>query len=315
MTRKPNLALVPSNPLEQADNMAREYASNDRSSSTRTTYAWAMRDYTAWCRGHGLPDPVVPFPPEHVAAWIAESANQGLCAASIKILLAAVSRIHTEAGLESPTRSETVRATWRGIRRTKGTAVEKKHALTAEEIVRMAAAVQPGNHKSGRHYRRDRAIILFGWASGLRRSELCQLTVNDLTFSEAGVVINLSRSKTDQEGKGRRVAIPRGADNSVCPVVAIEAWLRTRQGRGNLFQCCAVTFAFVLKHYAAKIGIDPATIAGHSLRRGVITQAARNGASEREIAQFSGHKDLKTLRGYIEDGQLFNSNVNGIRRK
>jgi site-specific recombinase XerD len=55
---------------------------------------------------------------------------------------------------------------------------------------------------------RDRALLLAGFAGGFRRSELAALQVRDLEESSEGMVIRLGRSKTDQEGLGRPVALP-----------------------------------------------------------------------------------------------------------
>ena len=56
-----------------------------------------------------------------------------------------------------------------------------------------------------------------GFAGAFRRSELAALEVADLTFTAEGLIIDLRRSKTDQEAKGREVGIPFGADELTCP--------------------------------------------------------------------------------------------------
>lgn len=68
---------------------------------------------------------------------------------------------------------------------------------------------------------RDRALLLLGFAGAFRRSELVGLDVADLTFTSAGLVVRLRRSKTDQEGQGRPVGIPYGAQPDTCPVRAV----------------------------------------------------------------------------------------------
>ena len=73
---------------------------------------------------------------------------------------------------------------------------------------------------------RDKAIILLGFAGGFRRSELVALNVEDLVDDKDGIRILLKRSKTDQDGKGRTVAIVKGAHALTCPVSAVQAWLR-----------------------------------------------------------------------------------------
>jgi hypothetical protein len=70
---------------------------------------------------------------------------------------------------------------------------------------------------------RDRAILLLGFSGAFRRSELVALNLTDIEWTTEGALVSIRRSKTDQEGLGRRVGIPRG--DIACPVTALEAWL------------------------------------------------------------------------------------------
>jgi hypothetical protein len=47
------------------------------------------------------------------------------------------------------------------------------------------------------------------------------------------------------------------------------------------------------------MGLDPASLAGHSLRSGFLTSTAEAGASIWKISEVSHHKSLDTLRGYV----------------
>ena len=58
--------------------------------------------------------------------------------------------------------------------------------------------------------KRDRALLLFGFASAMHRSELVALTVEDLEETKRGLLVTLRHSKTDQEGHGHQRAIPFG---------------------------------------------------------------------------------------------------------
>ena len=71
---------------------------------------------------------------------------------------------------------------------------------------------------------RDRALLLIGFAGGLRRSELVGLDLADLELVREGLVLTLRRSKTDQEGRGRRIGIPH-ARGRWCPVREVQAWV------------------------------------------------------------------------------------------
>ena len=45
-----------------------------------------------------------------------------------------------------------------------------------------------------------------------------------MTFSSDGLVVQLRRSKTDQDGEGRKVGLPYGSNPLTCPVRALRAW-------------------------------------------------------------------------------------------
>jgi integrase len=65
----------------------------------------------------------------------------------------------------------------------------------------------------------------------------------------------------------------------------------------------------VVKRAADRVGIDPATVAGHSLRAGLATSAAAADVPERVIALQTGHKSMIVLRRYIRGGSLFRENA------
>src|SRR5207244_7375548 len=67
--------------------------------------------------------------------------------------------------------------------------------------------------------------------------------------------------------------------------------------------------AVIVKRTAQGAGIDPKLVAGHSLRSGMATSAARAGATEVEIMNQTGHKSLPVLRRYIRRGTLFTDNA------
>jgi len=67
--------------------------------------------------------------------------------------------------------------------------------------------------------------------------------------------------------------------------------------------------ALVMKRRAARAGLDPVEVAGHSLRAGPATSATAAGVPERVIAQQTGHKGTAMLRRYIREGSLFRENA------
>jgi site-specific recombinase XerC len=72
---------------------------------------------------------------------------------------------------------------------------------------------------------RDRALLLVGFAGAFRGSELVSLDVTDVTLGADGLMVELRRSKTDQEGESRKLGVPFGSNPLTCPVRALRAWL------------------------------------------------------------------------------------------
>ena len=199
------------------------------------------------------------------------------------------------------------------MRRALGVALRhQKRAVTTEEI---AAAV---DQLGGRLIEvRDRALLVVGYAGGMRRAELAGLDIADVDSAPEGLLVHLRRSKTDPEAKGRRVEIVYGNHPDTCPARAYRAWISAagidqgaafrrvdRHGR-VLDRLSPQGVAIVVKRHMGRLGHPVSDFAGHSLRRGHATTAARNGANERTIMGTTGHTSVETVRGYIDDAQLF----------
>ena len=195
----------------------REYIRASKAENTLRGYTADWRDFCAWCDGHGLPP--IPATPEAVAAYIAECAGR-LKVGSIQRRLNAITEAHKAVGAASPTHNAIVANTMKGIRRTLGTAPVQKAAALTDDIRAMVDGADAGLIGC-----RDRALILLGFASAFRRSELVGLDVDDCTFGKDGLTVTLRRSKTDQHGAGRKVGIPYGSNPETCPVRTMQAWI------------------------------------------------------------------------------------------
>jgi integrase len=207
----------------------------------------------------------------------------------------------------------------KGIRRTLGTAPQQKAPTLTADIRAMVDATD-----SGLIGVRDRALILLGFAGAFRRSELVSLDLTDLEFGRDGLTVNLRRSKTDQEGQGRKVGIPYGSNPETCPVRTVQAWIEqagitdgaafrsvNRHGHVQPGRLLGADVARIVKKLAESAVLDPAKYAGHSLRAGHATAAAIAGASERSIMNQTGHRSVQMVRRYIRDGNLFRENSAG----
>jgi site-specific recombinase XerD len=288
---------------------ASNYARAEKAQATRRAYRSDFEIFRAWCDVRdALP---LPATPESVAAFLASEAKRGVKPSTIARRLAAIRYAHKLAGHTSPTASEAVNATLRGIKRTENVTPNRKSPATADKIAAMAATT--GNGARGL---RDRALLLLGFAGAFRRSELVALDVTDLQFCEDGLQVCIRKSKTDQEGEGATIAIVQGS--FACPVKATRDWLKAaRIKTGPVFRPISKTgrvlsrrlsdraVAEVVKACARRVGLKAKDFSGHSLRSGFLTSAARRGASIFKMMDVSRHKSVDTLRGYVRDAELF----------
>jgi site-specific recombinase XerD len=313
-------ALVPA-PARALGNLApvaeqaREFARRARAKSTVRCYETDWSDFSEWCARQQACS--LPASPETVACYISAMAEH-YKASTIQRRLSAISQCHQVKGFESPTKNEIVRSVLKGIRRTLGTAPNEKAPLVAADLREMIARLPDTMIGT-----RDRALLLLGFAGAFRRSELVGLNLEDLTFTDDGLVVMLRRSKTDQEGQGRKVGVPSLPHSDACPVRAVRAWLDASGiTAGPLFRSVAVggrlqanrlsdnAVAEVVKR-RLPAGKDVGKFAGHSLRAGFVTSAANGGASVKAIMRQTGHRSLATVMRYMRDASLFRGNALG----
>jgi site-specific recombinase XerD len=279
-----------------------------KAASTRKAYGTDFRLFKAWCEARGVS--ALPADPTTVAAFLAAEAKAAK-PSTLGRRVAAIRYAHRLAGLPLPTDAEGVKATMRGIRRTLGSAKARKAPAVAAKMLGMVATAP-----SDLAGRRDRALLLLGFAGAFRRSELVALDVSDVEETEAGLCVTIRHSKTDQEGQGITIAIARG--DVACPVKALRDWLGAagiesgplfrpinKAGRVAEARLTDRSVANIVKAYAERAGFDARTFSGHSLRSGFLTSAAAKGASIFKMMDVSRHRSVETLRGYVRDAEMF----------
>lgn len=164
---------------------------------------------------------------------------------------------------------------------------------------------------------RDRAMLLLGFATAMRRSELAALNVEDIEFTARGALVTIRHSKTDQESRGRAIAVPFGRTRH-CPVAALKDWLVfagistgpifvTVNKHGHILgrRVSGEAISNVIKNRVNAAGYDPALFSGHSLRAGFVTAAAMAGASTYKIRETTGHRSEAGLAPYLRTVDLF----------
>jgi integrase len=295
----------------------KKYAQSAKSPATIRAYRREWNHFDRWCGDHRLIS--LPATPETVAMYIADCASD--CAVStITRRLTAITKAHQAAGYPnspSTTKHFIVGETMKGVRRIVGTAQLGKDPLLTADIRKIVEHCP--NNLLGL---RDRALVLVGYSGAFRRSEISGIDVEHISRCDDGMIVDLPRSKTDQEGAGRKVGIPWGRDPDMCPVRSLRLWLRIARIRsgpvfrevdrhGNLSKARLHpdSIGKLIKRAAVRARIEVGGIGGHSLRVGHVTQAARNGVSESRIMRQTGHKSTAMVRRYIRAGQLFTENA------
>jgi site-specific recombinase XerD len=300
--------------LKSAIEAAQRFASMATADNTQRAYTADWADFSDWCAAEGLES--LPARPETVGLYCAALAET-YKPATITRRLAAIAKQHRNAGHESPAslRHSAVHDVIAGIRRDKGVRQDQKRALATDELRRMIVAIPEDLLGL-----RDRALLLIGFSGGFRRSELAAITVANVEDTPDGLKILIPRSKTDQEGQSRTIGIAYGSNPMSCPVRAYRAWIAAAGiAEGAVFRSFssrtmgaeAITdraVALVIKKAAERLGINADALAGHSLRSGHATTAAKNGASEAAIARQTGHRSVQMVRRYIRAGSLFHDN-------
>jgi site-specific recombinase XerD len=316
---------LPALPVDLSDLAARaaEFARCSRSAATERAYRSDWADFSGWCERAGLSP--LPAAPATVGAYLSDRAGR-LKVATLNRRIAAITGAHRIAGLGLDGRHPAIARVLAGIRRAYGTRQEAKTAILTEDLRRVVRAL-PTTTVAGL---RDKAVLLVGFAGAFRRSELAALDRGDVSLTPGGVVLTIRRSKTDQEGHGRQVGIPRSRQPATCPVAALEAWLNAtdalsaivnaEMGLGQprlerpVFQALdhgkpgdrlsGQAVAEIVKRAVSRLGFDPRKFAGHSLRSGFATSAARGGADLAAIMEQTGHKNADVARRYVQRGKL-----------
>jgi len=292
----------------EASNLAR---------STRRAYAGDFAHFADWCTT--INAPALPASAEtvflYIVSLVADANAAGYSVATLERRLAAITYVHEVNGDgASPARHVKVRELMAGVRRAYGKAQARRDPLTTTQLAAMVAALDLDTLAG----KRDRAVLLVGYAGAFRRSELAGLVLAHLDRQGDGYVVALGRTTTDRETRaGRIVGIPAFAASALCPVVALDAWLTaaqidhgalfrrvTRHGTISAAALSPASVALIVKRCALAAGIPAGRLAGHSLRAGHATTAAANGAPDRVIMRQTGHRSVDTLEGYAGPGRV-----------
>ncbi|SEN30886.1 site-specific integrase [Lihuaxuella thermophila] len=307
---------------------AKEFIQSSQSENTRRAYRFDLRDFDNYLKERGIRG--IQVTGTVIANYLSYLAKRGFKVSTIQRRLVAIRALYDRYGsrlieeakqrgehfeYHNPANSLVVRETMKGISRTLGVAPKQKRAATKEIVESLFKEM-------GQELKdiRDQAIISLGFSGAFRRSELVALNAEDIKDDTDGIWVHLKRSKTDQEGRGMDKFIYYGEKASTCPVRLLKRWLKEAKiTEGAVFRrfyrggkiggrISDKTVAEILKKAAENAGFDKDEFAGHSLRRGFITTAAKMGIEERVIMRHTGHKSIQIMRRYIEEADVKKNN-------
>jgi integrase len=280
--------------------------------ATLKAYATDLANYQTWCERNGLR--AMPATPQIVGAYLA-AAGEGYALPTLRRRVAAIARASGVAGAPLDTKHPAIRETLRGIGRTHGSVARRSAALTTREVQKLTRIC--GDDLKGR---RDRALLLLGFAGALRRSELIGLDLEHVVWSDDGMKLRILRSKTDKLGEGVEIAVSNGRSEDTCPCAALQAWLTAaditsgplfrkvnRGGRAESRRLSTDAVRQILLKCAAQAGIKGTLaepVSPHGLRAGFVTTAYRNGVPDEEIMGHTRHRSVATMRSYVRRAKL-----------
>ncbi|PPK94724.1 site-specific recombinase XerD [Kineococcus xinjiangensis] len=278
-----------------------------RSETTWRAYGSDLAHFAAWCADTGATP--LPAEPATVTSYLLGCCEE-LSLATLQRRLAALSVAHRVLGVPSPTETQTVRLTWAGMRRTLGpvSPVRRVDPIVTSVLAEIVAPL--GDSLLDR---RDRALLVMGFAGALRRSELSGLDVADVEVAEEGLRVAVHATPAAAEDGGRTVVLPHGTRRATCPVRSWQAWaeaaglgsgpafLSVTKGGASLKQrrLSGQSIARMIKRRAEDAGLDPRMFSGHSLRAGFATAAVQAGLPDRSVMRQTGHRSTLALSACV----------------
>ncbi|OAN70823.1 integrase [Sulfitobacter sp. EhC04] len=322
--------VVSSGALDRLIDTARDYAEASTAGNTNKAYAADWKHFTRWCRLKGIE----PLPPssEMVGLYVADLAAPAekapaLSVSTIERRLSGLAWNYRQRGFTLDRKDRHIATVLAGIKRKHARPPVQKEAILPEDIQAMVATL-PFDLRG----LRDRAILLLGYAGGLRRSEIVSLDHGKddapdsggwLEIFDKGALLTLN-AKTGW----REVEVGRGSSDQTCPVHALEQWLHfgridfgpvfvriSRDGKSALeARLSDKHVARLIKATVLKSGVRSdlpdakrlAMFSGHSLRAGLASSAE---VDERYVQKQLGHASAEMTRRYQRRRDRFRVNL------
>lgn len=287
-----------------------------RGLSSRNTvlgYGYDLRMYEAWCKLFSRE--ALPTSTETLSLYLTDLLSQGKKISTASRRRCAIIHAHRSRGLPSPDAAE-IRDLLLGARRLRGEKPRQMRPITVRELRKMSDGLgRVGTPQA----LRDRAILVLGFATALRRSNIAALNLEDIEFCRQGMIVSVNREKGDQQGKGRLVGVLRGRNPNSDPVRVLRAWLRARgDNPGQLFPRLnqflrygpldGRSICWIVKRALKGIGIDPVQHGAHSLRSGAVTALGEANVGVLRISAYTGQSP-RIVQRYFRRSEMWRNSA------
>ena len=228
--------------LDRLVDTARDYARQATSENTNKAYAADWKHFGRWCRIKGT-EPLPPSP-EMIGLYLADLAapfgkTPAITVTTIERRLSGLAWHYQQRGFTLDRKNRHVAMVLAGIKRKHARPPVQKEAILPEDILAMVATL-PFDLRG----LRDRAILLLGYAGGLRRSEIVSFDVHkDDTPGSGGWIDILDQCALltlNAKTGWREVEIGRGSKEQTCPVHALEQWLHFANQSQYICRCFGI---------------------------------------------------------------------------
>ena len=304
--------------------------------NTERAYTSDLKSYVAFCAQHGLPP--VPADVDTLTEYVAHLATEKTtpeagagrkkkkgqqpltgphALATIRRHLAAIRKAHQLTGYRLPATLDALNIVLEGIARTLGKRQDQAQAFTVEELKQAIRRIDLDTAAGIR----DRVLLLLGFAGAFRRSELVDLNLEQLEFTERALLVHLAKSKTNQYGAVEDKAIFYAPNADFCPVRCLRAWLNLlSRTTGPLFvkipRAAPGQVATPSEKRLSDISINKLVqkrlgpgYSAHSLRVSFVTVAVLNGQSHKAIKNQTKQKTDAMIERYTQLNNVVSYNA------
>jgi integrase len=300
---RPRATLPPSHHAEVFD-LARVFRISESAATTTTTRALYLHRFTlfaSWCAARGAR--AMPAEPEVLRLYLVSLADERKALSTLDVSVAAITMAHRALGHDPPASDElrltlrSLRLTLRSLRQTLGSDRPRPAPISLTLLRQIVAPCERDPHGI-----RDRALLLVTYFASLRRTETAGLNREAVHREERGYRLLLDNARRDPTDAPP--LLTSHAEQNLCPVLALSAWLDARALRargGDLSATHGPVFVAlrrggphrvhlgdrlaltdvdrIVKRRAVAAGLNPAGLSAASLRAGFAAEAARGGTS------------------------------------